>query len=170
MELRIQTTFPQLDINYIWPRLVINQQPTQIRVETSGPKVEIDQREAWSEIGYSARPLFNKQISDLSRAAVLKGIRRYAQDGDRVVRSLGKVDMRKVTPQIVKERDREKIPELNVAAVPRTRPKVKFAYEATVDWVEGWVTIHAITQPPEITWQLGSVDIFVVGTQYDGRR
>ena len=64
MELRIQTTFLQLDINYIWPRLVINQQPTQIRVETSGPKVEIDQREAWYEIGYSARPLFNKQISD----------------------------------------------------------------------------------------------------------
>ena len=103
MELRIQTTFPQLDINYIWPRLVINQQPTQIRVETSGPKVEIDQREAWSEIGYSARPLFNKQISDLqARGIVLKGIRRYAQDGDRVVRSFRQGGYAQSYPPIVR--------------------------------------------------------------------
>lgn len=169
MELRIETTFPQLDIKYIWPRLEIDQKLTEIRVETSGPKVIIDQRDAWADIGLKERPLLNQQIKALSHAAVLNGIRRYAQDGDRIMRSLGKVDMRRIMGQIVKERDRAKIPELNVEAVPKARPKIEFEYSTTIDWIEGWLSINAVIHPPQITWQLGSVDISVVGTQFDGR-
>jgi len=169
MHLRIDTTFPQLDIEYFWPKLEVDQRLPQIQVETSGPKVEIDQREAWAEIGFRDRPFLNTYLKELSRASVLKGIRRYAEEGDRFARSLGKFDMRRVMGQIVKERDRAKIPELNVQAVPKSRPRIEFEYEATIDWIEGWLSIEAVVHPPRITWQLGRVDITVVGSQYDGR-
>lgn len=169
MELRIHTSYPNADIRYNWPRLEIDGKLPELRVDVSGPKVTIDQSEAWAEIGFRERPFLNKELKELSRAALLRGIRRYAQDGDRIVRSLGKVDMRRIAGQIVKERDRGKIPELNVQVLPKSRPKVEFEYSATIDWLEGWLSIDVLIDPPQIAWQMGSVETTVVGTQYDGR-
>lgn len=167
IRIQIHTTFPQLEINCVWPRLEINQQYPQIQIETHGPNITIDQEAAKADIGLANVQYFNDEIKTLSRAAILEGIKRYAQDGDRIVRSVGKMDMRKVLGQMVKERDRERIPEINIDVIPKTRPRLQFDYGIQIDWLPGWLDIQPIIQPPEIKWYLGQVEINTVGVLYD---
>lgn len=169
MRLQIQTTYPRLEVSYFWPSVNISRQDTQVKIETRGPNIKIEQSKSWAEMGLRELTYFNDEIKAQSRAAVLERIRRYSQDGDRIVRSLGKVDMKKLTGQMVKERDRAKIPEINLDAIPKTRPSIEFEYETHVDWEQGRLEIQPQIQPPEINWYLGGVNIHVVGTLYDNR-
>jgi len=167
MRIQIHTTYPQLEINSVWPRLEINQEYPEVQIETQGPNITIDQDAAKAEIGLGDIRYFNDEIKALSRAAILEGIKRYAQDGDRIVRSVGKTDMRKVLGQIMKERDRARIPELNLDAIPKTPPRMQFEYGVQIDWLPGLLEIEPVMQPPEIKWYPGQVEISTVGVLYD---
>ncbi|HPT83792.1 MAG TPA: DUF6470 family protein [Limnochordia bacterium] len=161
--LQITTVYPRFSVEYYWPRAEIKQQLSQVQIRTSGPVVEIDQRECWADLGLPNLPDFSKQVRDQARSKTLEAIGKIAAEGDEVVERAGHWREEIVFADQARRRMDERIPELNIRPAPTARPKIDFHYELKLDWSRGGVEITHHIQPPVITWQLGGVYVDVRG-------
>ena len=161
--LRITTVYPRFDLEYHWPRAEIQQQVTRVQIKTEGPVVEIDQRQCWAELGLPSPLGYSKQVRDEARLKTLEAIGKLAAEGDEVVERAGHFREEIIFADQAKRRMDERIPELNIQAVPTTPPKISFHYQLELDWSPGGVAITHDVRPPTITWHLGGVYVDVRG-------
>jgi len=161
MRLTINTILPRLHIHYFWPRMQIQQELPQVQIETYGPELEIDQEQAWAELGIGNNTYLGQQIRERAYERVLQGIQEMAQEGDRIMNSVGLFQEDLILPDIVKERMDREIPELNVDVVPKTKPKIRFDYGHDIQWRIGGVITECELRPPMITLEKGEVQILV---------
>ena len=139
----------------------IRQELPEVQIDTYGPEVAIDQDQAWAELGIGNNTHLGRQIREQAYERVLQAIQDMAQEGDQIMNNVGLFQEELVLPQIMKERMDADIPELNVDAAPKTRPKIRFNYDHDIQWRIGGVIIECELQPPLITWEKGEVRISI---------
>lgn len=161
MRLQITTVYPRFAVEYHWPRAEIRQEVTRVQVRTEGPVVEIDQRHCWADLGLAGPMDFAKQVRDEARFETVEAIGRIAAEGDEVVKRAGHFREEIIFADQARRRMDERIPELNVQAVPKAPPRIKFHYAMELDWSPGGAVIEHHVRPPTITWQLGGVYVDV---------
>lgn len=161
--LRISTTYPRFEVDYHWPRAQIEQRVSQVQIETEGPRLEIDQRQSRAEVGMGGLEHFSRTVRDQAREKALTAIGETARDGDEVLARAGHFREEMIFADQARRKLEAQIPELNIKAVPVTRPKITFHYSQDLNWQRGGVTITHQVRPPTITWQLGGVTIDVRG-------
>lgn len=148
MRLEIHTQMPQVKLDVALPKLKMNQQHPQVRIEQELPRVTIDQSAPLGEMGLKSSLGLARSGRDQAQAAGYQAIGDWAAEGDRYLEIHQGVDV----ADVVKERTTPPIPELNVAAVPRSRPKIEVSGGLRVDIAQGSVQTHT---------ELGSVDLFL---------
>lgn len=161
--LQITTVYPRFDLAYHWPRAEIRQQVSQVQVKTEGPRLEIDQRRCWAELGMPRLEDFARQVRDTAQNTTLQAIADIAAAGDEVVERAGHFREEMIFADQARRSILESIPELTVQAAPTSRPEIRFFYAQQIDWRQGGVSIKHYIHPPTITWHLGGVYVDVRG-------
>lgn len=154
MSISIKTTYPRVDVTYFWPQGRIKQEVGEFEIAYQGPKIEIQQQAAFNEIGMGDLNNLQREVVYSGKQAVLAGIARRAQEGDRYANDLGQ---RNTTVEIVKAQLFAEIPEVNVAARPSNRPEIDFSYSMDMNWNNGGAMIQFQILSPKINWNLGEV-------------
>lgn len=159
--LTIRTTYPSFKLESDQPRADIEQKVSQVQIKTSGPEVEIDQEQSRNELGLGGYRYLSQQVRESSYQKVLAGIARVAGEGDEVMNRAGMFREEMIFADQAKRRMDAQIPELNVQAAPRTRPRISFHYTQEITWDQGGAAITHYVRPPTITWNLGGVKVDV---------
>jgi len=156
MHLRIDTVYPQLRIDYQWPRLHINQQVGHFEYEYDGPAIYIDQRQPRSELGMGGLHHLLRTKAAEGHQTALQGIARRAYEGDRFAREM---TAQNTVAQLAKEQSFAQIPEINVDIAPKTRPEITAVYRVHIRWIDGGADIKVNTGMLRIDLIKGRVDI-----------
>ncbi len=139
-------------ITTVWPQLSLQQTPARPDITVQGPEMEIDQRQSMGELGLRDFRQFADHQAAVSQHMVHAGIARLAQEGDRAAAEMTSQD---VFPRLARARMLSEIPEINVDAAPKTRPRIEFRYSLTVDWDPESLDMHVDIQDPDIHWPVG---------------
>ncbi|NLJ34411.1 MAG: hypothetical protein GX349_07465 [Firmicutes bacterium] len=128
--LKIHTTHALIGIKQTWPRLDTHthiphlpRQTTYPRVilEREEPRLTIDQTHVWAQLGYRQRRHFADYTAQKGQAAALKGIKKKAQEGDRLTRFYSGED---AIAAIAREAAFSKA-DLNISCWPTHPPRIK---------------------------------------------
>lgn len=163
MALEMSIRYPRHEIEHTWPKANITQQVTQVELQTSGPQIFVDQRIPMAEVGLGDYNHFSRQAAYKGKSTVLEGIRRVAQEGDRMA---AEMTTQNTIARIAKSKMLQQVPEINVDVSPKTAPEIEFHYDLNVNWREGEVKIDFDMAPPQIKWYLGQVDVSNSRGQY----
>lgn len=156
---KITTTYTRFDLKTYPPRAHIEQRVGQFNFKTTGPQVEIDASQSRNELGIGGYQYMSKQIRQQGYEKTMQAIAQIAQEGNEVLDRAGHFREEMIFSDISKRRMDEKIPELNVTAAPRTRPKISFHYEQDIVWDQGGAFITHQIREPSFTWHLGEVKV-----------
>ncbi|NLM24518.1 MAG: hypothetical protein GX208_00180 [Firmicutes bacterium] len=168
MRLLIDITFPELNLSYRFPEISIRQNPGGFEAEYFGPEMIIDQDDAMREMGLGNYMDLAKEAALAGKQEVLSGIARIAREGDRLLDVL--TTGKNILPQIAKQYMISDIPELNVAAIPKTPPKIEMHYELKINWTRSKVDLSVQTYPVMTYCIPGKVDVSVAkGSKFDIR-
>lgn len=162
--LNIDISYPMAKINHYWPQVEITQPVAELEVEIEGPEVFIDQRAARHELGFGDYSDWAKQVTHQAKQMVLEGISNYAAQGDRMAREM---TSQNTIQRIAREEMFDKIPEIQVDIAPKSSPKMEFNYSQKLYWDILPAEVSFNLRPPEINWQMGVVDISVLGNNFD---
>lgn len=166
MRLLINTSYPRSEINFRLPDVKLRQDFGGFNIAYSGPDIVIDQKQSMLELGFEDVTYMTKKFVAAGRQAVLSGIARASQDGDRLM--TGMETGENVFAALARENMFDHIPEINVAASPRTRPKIDMHYDMEINWLESKVDINFEIYPFRVEWILGRVDVRVaVDSKFD---
>ncbi|HHY15867.1 MAG TPA: hypothetical protein GX521_07305 [Firmicutes bacterium] len=146
----------------------IKQQVSQIQIERSGPEINIEQAECLNELGAGSYVDLSLQIRQAAYEKVLTAIAALSREGDEVMAKAGRFQERMIFSEIYSARMAAEIPELNIEAAPRTRPKIDFHYEMGISWAAGGAEIEYRGSPPRISWEMGAVRIQVEQASKEG--
>ena len=161
--LQITSTYPSFELEVYWPRAEIQQEVTEMQIQTTGPEIEIDQMQSRNELGFGGFGYYSRQVRDGAYQKTTEAIGRMVAAGDEVVQRAGHFREEMILAEQAKRATRERIPELNIRAAPSTRPKISFDYRQDINWSQGGVNITHQVRPPKITWSLGGVTVDVRG-------
>lgn len=161
MRLVMSSTYPSVQIKTNYPELNIRQVVSQVQIVSIGPILEINQKESYAEIGMGGQQDFNAKVREASYHKVLEGIGRWVREGDTVLNRAGLWQEVMVFADLARVQMAAEIPELNVQAVPRARPEIRFYHELKMNWAPGGAEIDVTVRPPDIRWQMGQVTIDV---------
>lgn len=161
--LEIRSAYPRFDLEIYWPRAEIKQQTAQMEVKTYGPRMEIDQLQCRNELGFGGFGYYSSQVREHAFQKTIEAIGKMATQGDEVVQRAGHFREEMIFADQARREMEAQIPELNVRAAPRTRPKIQFEYRQEINWSQGGVNITHQLRPPRIEWTLGGVEVDVRG-------
>ena len=161
MRLQITTVYPRFAVEYHWPRAEIRQEGTRGQGRTEGPVGEIDQRHRWADLVLDGPMDFAKQGRDEARFETVEAIGKIAAEGDEVAKRAGHNREDIIFADQARRSMDERIPELNVQAVPKAPPRIKFHYSMELDWSPGGAVFKHQVRPPSITWQFCGVFVDV---------
>ncbi len=161
MRLDIDIRLPSHEIHYTWPQLEIDKQWPRLDITTYGPELTIDSSDAREDLGYGDYRHFAKAAASRGREAALEATARWARDGDRMQRDL----QPETIPRLARERTAGDLPELNVQAAPKRRPRIEAAYDYDMVWHVGEAAIVFDVDPPHILWRRGAVQVNAVSRQ-----
>lgn len=139
-------------ITTVLPQLSVQQTPARPNIQVQGPDMDIDQRAPRGEMGQRSFRQFSEHYTAVSQDAAHRGIARRAQEGDRAAAEQTSQD---VFPRLARERMLSESVEINVDVAPKTRPRIAFRYDLTVDWEREALDIHVDIQDPTIHWPVG---------------
>lgn len=155
----------RLNINVTQPRIALETRPPSLRIEQELPRVEIsieyptvhiDSSAPRAEIGLADIDSLARKLRDAARLRVLAAIAAWAEEGDR----LREIEKGVTVGQRVAERQRASWPEINVAAVPRTRPEIEVSGglwievrdgRLAIDLVPGYARVRALLHDVEVS-------------------
>lgn len=161
--LQITTVYPKFNLETHFPQANIKQKVIRFDIKRSGPSIEIDSMQSRNELGIGGYDYLSKKIRNESYEKVLAAIKQIAWEGDDVVNRAGHFREEMIFADHAKMRIAAEIPELNIRSAPQTRPKIDFHFEQKIYWEPGGVEITHFIQDPEISWQLGYVQVDVRG-------
>ncbi len=161
--LEITSTYPSFELETYWPRAEIRQEVGQMEIETIGPRMEIDQLQSRNELGIGGFEYYSHQVRDAALQKTIEAIGKMAAQGDEVVQRAGHFREEMVFADQARREMEAQIPELNIRAAPRTRPRIDFEYRQEINWSQGGVNITHQVRPPRIDWTLGGVQVDVRG-------
>lgn len=165
MNLVISTSYPQVQIDINWPDARISQRVGYFNSNYTGPKMTIDQRAAWIELGMGDLRNFVEENAAAAKYIVYNHIGRVASEGDRLA---DEIMNRDTIANIAKEKIYAEIPEINVDIKPRTPPRITSNYDLDLQWISGEAELEIFVRPPKIDWVMGVIDIsYVKGNKID---
>ncbi len=168
-QIRIEQTFAKLGMktnnamNEIrQPKAEINmkQEPALLEVTRTPSKLTIDQSQAWRDMELKSVFVTTAEEAEFGYQAVMEGIARRAQEGDRLARI--HIDRDPIPDFHIHDFVKEPR-EFNVDFIPKYG-SVKIHYEPTklhFDWKVRGMTIDPEVKKPEVTYNPGKVDIYV---------
>lgn len=160
---KITSTYTSFNLTTYPPQAQIEQRVGQFKFKTNGPRIEIDSRQSRNELGIGGYQYMSEQIRQKSYEKTLEAIGQIAQEGNEVMDRAGHFREEMIFSSISRRRMDEKIPELNVAAAPRTRPEIRFYYDQDIVWDQGGAFITHQIRPPDLNWEKGAVKVEYVG-------
>lgn len=156
MSLVINSSYSTCEISTFKPQPNFTHQFGEFDSEYIGPRVQIDQQEAFNEVGLGDFKNLSKEVTLQARQTAFNGIINRVQEGNRYAEDSGRVD---TTAEIAKVRGFSNIPEINVAIKPSTAPKIEFIYSMDLRYKQGGVSTQFKTWAPKIEWDIGDVSV-----------
>lgn len=148
MTLKIRTELPQVQLSITQPRIEVAVRYPKVQVEQEQPRVVIDQTAPLGEIGMKTSLDFARSARDHSHKMAAQAIDSYVQEGNLYLEVHRHVDVARV----VAWKTEPDVPELSVAALPKTRPSIDVEGQLTLHVEQGSVRAHAL---------MGSIDLRV---------
>ena len=172
MGIRIDTTDIQLGVDYTPSKLDIDsriaklemhQEYPEVRISTEMPRVLIDQSQCFAEAGLKKNYDFTKEAAMRGYRQAMGFIGQTAEDGDALAAierggdPIAEIAERKAFPQ----------KEFVLAAMPKSRPRIKATGNIAIDWRkngnEAWngVERRCIPSYAKINYTPSKVEIYV---------
>lgn len=140
MSLRIRVELPRVHLNIAEPRIEVDLQHPEVRISQEQPRVLIDQTAPLADIGLKRSLALARSSAADGRERAAEATVAYAREGDMYL------DVHKgvTVGQVIKARTQEEVPELNIEALPRSRPAIEAVEgELAIDVVPGGVRVQA---------------------------
>lgn len=154
----INTTDAFLDIKSSMPVVKVSSRPPRVRINTHHVQVAIDQKQCFCEVGLKTPDVLARETAGKSRSEGLKAIAVIAQRGD----ILARVDKNpNAIPELAKNAMRGKR-DYTIAALPKSRPEIRFSGGTDISWDMGEVDIRAVTSKPEFFATRAGVDVYML--------
>lgn len=159
MTLQIRVELPRIQLTVLPPRMDVELEYPQVRIAQEQPRVYIDQTAPLGEIGLQRSLALARTYSQKAMVNAAEAIAAYAQEGNMYL----EVHKGVTVGQVVRAITQEDIPELNIAALPATRPKIEAEGNLEIDFKVGGVQIDAHLGEVRVDVHGGQVDIAVEG-------
>jgi hypothetical protein len=145
-EIGAVSTPAKMHIRQAPPKLKIKQRPAEMVIEKEMPKLVIDQDEAFADMNNKTMSRFMRDIIQLAYEKSSEAIGKTAKNSTRITKA-GKA-RGDVIRQIIIEKSLHDTKEINIAALPRSKPVVR--------WERGHFRISWKTYPPEVEWEINA--------------
>ena len=133
--------------------LELHQEQAKVNIQTELPKIEIDQREAFADIGLKSYRDLAKEMVQMAYQNVMQYIAKTASDGDR----LAAIELGGNPLADIAERDAFPEKEFGYDYIPKTRPKISLQ--------EGKVHIDVEPRGVEANYIPGDVEFNFIPTK-----
>lgn len=153
----VEQTPASIRVEAFSAQLQLKQKQAALQIRIDWPAVSIDQTQTLAGMGYKKVVAFQKDIARNGQAIALAGIRRTAEEGDR----LGRIEAGgNPLPEIAQT---AAWPEknFNVALIPKNPPDISFSGDLDIKAVPGAITVDSQAGFPQISVQKGNVDIYL---------
>ncbi len=158
MHITINTSYPQIKIDYQLPQSKIVQEIGNFEYDYQGPSIVIDQQDAMNELGMGTLSYFVQQNTNTAQEKAFLGIARRSREGDRLANEM---HLKDTLVRLAIEQSFDQIPEINVDVLPKSRPRIEMNYQLSMRWNQGGPQIDFISYPPQIDFVKGNVEIQV---------
>lgn len=145
-EIGIKTTQAKLRIRQPLPKLSIKQRPPEMIIKRTPPKLVIDQTKAFADMGNKTIFRLMDEFAKMSFEMSKEAIARIAAEGTKI--SKGGKNRGEIARQIIYDKMVQGKGEVNVAALPREGPEIK--------WEDGHFEISWVIHPPEVEWEISA--------------
>lgn len=167
-----------LQVNHTWPQIGINRSPGHIemqspgytldmsvtqaavRVESTLPKVTIDQSQCFSEAGLKGNVSFAAEMVNYSKNAMVSSIGRIVEQGNQQADILGGVNA--LQDQAYYNAFEQFDKEFNMDTIPKSRPRIEII-DGVLDIrvTEGQISNDTVMQNPTLKYVHGSLEIYL---------
>lgn len=139
MTIQIRVDLPQIRLTWSAPRVDVDTAYPQVHIEQELPRVRIDQTPPLGEIGLQRSLELARTLSLRARQRAAEAIVAYAREGDMFL------DVHKgvTVGRVAKAKAEAELPELNVEALPKSRPRIDVEGGLAVDVRLGGVEVEA---------------------------
>lgn len=139
-------------------KMNIRQKSAKLKIKQDHAQVIIDQYQCFAEAGLKNNTDLTTDMVNLSKQAVLRGIERIAQDGDRLAMIGNR--MPNAIPELAKKNTTEE-KQFGFTMIPKSRPKIDFKGGLEINWELGGV--EANYTPSKINYQYipGKVETYM---------
>lgn len=158
VRLVLHTHPPRLNLDIRLPEVRLEQRFPRLDVDVEPPAVLIDLSDPLAEIGLKDPLRFARSVKEESRQAALAAIASLAREGDR----LAALEEGVTVADVVAMRTTPPVPELNVAALPRSRPRIEARGGVSVRWELGGVQGELLPGGVAVQFVPGTVEITAV--------
>lgn len=154
-----QFTNPQMEIDTKPVEFAISQTPPNINISYDFPQVHIDMTETWADIGYKGVVALAADQTKQSQNTVLRGIESIAQEGESLVKSIGKGNG--IIANIAWSKNLDNY-EFTVDVLPHVPPKISFTGGMKLDFTAGHIrTNSSLDFFPKVKAIPGTVKIYL---------
>ncbi len=167
-----------LQVNHTWPQLGVNHTPgkfeiqnpgytlnmsvtqPQIRVESTLPKVTIDQSQCFAEAGLKGNVDLMAEMVSYSKSAMLSSIGRIVDQGNQLANIPNASGA--IADQAYYNAFEQFEKEFAMGTIPRSRPKIN-VIEGQVDIqvTKGQVTNNTVPQKTDIQYRHGAIEVYL---------
>lgn len=138
----------------------IKQVKAKMIVDRELPRVHIDQRQCFSEVGLKTVSELSRENARLGRQHVMEEIARIAQEGNQMARIEDGRPLRTVIADIAEARAWRPV-DITVDLLPKSRPKIEVTGHLNIDWKLGGAIINYKPNKAITRYQPGDVNIYV---------
>ncbi len=167
-----------LQVNHTWPQLGINRTPgrfemqspgytlnmsvtqAQVTVESTLPKITIDQSQCFSEAGRKGNAELTAEMVSYARNAMLSSVGRIAEQGNQLANIPNASGA--IADQAYYNAYEQFDKEFNLGTIPKSQPRID-VIEGKLDIkvIEGQVTNNSVPQKLSLQYQKGAVEIYL---------
>ncbi len=159
-QIGIRTTQPVQEIHQAPADLSIKQLPSKMMIERKSSHLEIDQREAWNQLGFKSLGVLIADIADEYKQTGLEAIGEIAEEGDQLAAIENKTD---AIAEISAQKGNPPPADFNIAFIP-SYGSVKIHYTPTelqINWKRGGVEIDSKANKPLHQYQPGTTEVYL---------
>ncbi|MDR7235703.1 DUF6470 family protein [Neobacillus drentensis] len=159
-QIGLRTTQPVQEIQQIPAEQSISQIPAVMTIERQSSHLEIDQEQAWSELGFKKTSVLSAEMADFSKQEGLEAVAQIAQEGDQLAAIENKTDP---FASIAMEQASPGPADFNIAFIP-SYGSVKLHYTPTevhINWKQGGVEIEVTPHKPIHNYTPGKTDVYL---------
>ncbi|QCJ42382.1 hypothetical protein FAY30_10945 [Bacillus sp. S3] len=168
-QIRLQQTFAQIGLRITQPvqeihqepaNLSIKQLPAELSIEKKASRLEIDQIEAWNQLGFKNLNVLTEDIAEQARQDGLEAIATIAEEGDQMAAIENKSD---AFAAIALQRSTPPPTNFNITFIP-SYGSVKIHFtpaEVSINWKQGGAEIDSTVNKPTHQYTPGKTEVYL---------